>query len=279
MDELVTLLSQARRDREITLKQISEKTKIQLRYLQALESGDFSVFAGEVYLKGALCNYAEIVGLDTGEVLALYHRLRDKAAAVDTGETDTAAADPVAVKPKATPKPKKVAAERPQGSSLKAGMVVLVLLMISVAIWFSFNRPWQERDPLADPGPAENGQSGDTGDESAADPDNGQPRVPAVDVFNSTSGETTYNVSGAAEILIRLNFSEPCWVQLKVDGEELFYPRTFPRGDEFETTADREIWMRLGNPRGVGISVNDIEIEGGREHLRPHNFVFNRIAY
>lgn len=276
MDELLTLLSQARRKREITLEEISEKTKIQLRYLQALERGDFSVFAGEVYLKGALCNYAEAIGLDTGEVMALYHRIRDRATAVETAEKqmDPVAA-PTVAKPKPKAKSKKADAGRQQGPSLKAGMMVLLLLLISVAIWISFNPPWQNRDPLADPGPVENGQSGDNGDEIAEDPDNGQPRGPAVDVLNSASGETIYRISGAAEILIRLDFSEPCWVQLKVDGEEPFYPKTFPKGDRFETTAAHEFWIRLGNPRGVGISVNGIDIEGGREHLRPHNFVFS----
>ena len=54
------LLKERRQERNLTLKQISEATKIRSEYLEALEKGDYSVFPSEVYIKGFLKNYAKL---------------------------------------------------------------------------------------------------------------------------------------------------------------------------------------------------------------------------
>ena len=36
------------------------------------------MFAGEVYLKGAIKNYAKEVGLDSDEIIKLYHKLKNE---------------------------------------------------------------------------------------------------------------------------------------------------------------------------------------------------------
>ena len=68
------ILKEARQKKGLTLKQISEKTKIRAEYLDALEKGDYSVFASEVYLKGFLKNYAKFLKIDANRALALYRR-------------------------------------------------------------------------------------------------------------------------------------------------------------------------------------------------------------
>ncbi len=68
------ILKTARKKRGLSLKQISEVIKIRQEYLRALENGDYSVFASEVYLKGFLKNYAKFLGIDQKRALALYRR-------------------------------------------------------------------------------------------------------------------------------------------------------------------------------------------------------------
>ena len=74
MQEIGNLLKKERQEKGISLEEISRKTKIQVRYLQALEDGDFSRFAGKVYIKGALRNYAESVGINATELISYYER-------------------------------------------------------------------------------------------------------------------------------------------------------------------------------------------------------------
>jgi cytoskeleton protein RodZ len=68
MKEIGAKLRAAREAKNITLLEIQEQTKIRLRYLEAIESGNWEVIPGEVYRRGFICNYANAVGLD-GEAL------------------------------------------------------------------------------------------------------------------------------------------------------------------------------------------------------------------
>lgn len=58
-------LASARRRQRLTLSQASSQLNIPVRQLQALEQGDFSLFAAEVYARGAYRQYARFLGVYT----------------------------------------------------------------------------------------------------------------------------------------------------------------------------------------------------------------------
>ena len=55
--------SQARRQRGLTARQVAQALNISVRHLEAIEDGDFSAFAAEIYARGACLNYAAYLGL------------------------------------------------------------------------------------------------------------------------------------------------------------------------------------------------------------------------
>ncbi len=64
-----------RRERElrnITLREISEATKISLRYLDALEHNDFRHLPGGVFNKGFVRAYSEFIGVDPEGMVNAY---------------------------------------------------------------------------------------------------------------------------------------------------------------------------------------------------------------
>ncbi|HVR29630.1 MAG TPA: helix-turn-helix domain-containing protein [Thermoanaerobaculia bacterium] len=65
-------LKRQRSLREISLREISDVTKISLRYLEALEENRFSVLPAAVFARGFLREYARYVGLDPDEVVNYY---------------------------------------------------------------------------------------------------------------------------------------------------------------------------------------------------------------
>lgn len=65
-------LKEAREKKGLELEDIAEETKIQLRYLKALENGDFELMPGKTYLKGFLKNFALVVGLDKNKIMEMY---------------------------------------------------------------------------------------------------------------------------------------------------------------------------------------------------------------
>src|SRR5262245_51545846 len=61
-------LTRERELREISLRQISEATKINIRYLEALEENRFDSLPGGLFNKGFIRAYANFIGLD-GEAM------------------------------------------------------------------------------------------------------------------------------------------------------------------------------------------------------------------
>lgn len=53
----------------MSLEDVQEQTKIRLRYLEAIERGDYTALPGPVYTRGFVKSFAECVGLDGAEVV------------------------------------------------------------------------------------------------------------------------------------------------------------------------------------------------------------------
>jgi hypothetical protein len=72
MAELGNTLSRARRARGITLEDAERDTHVSKRYLQALESEEFSSFPAPVYARGFLRTYSRYLGLNPEELIRVF---------------------------------------------------------------------------------------------------------------------------------------------------------------------------------------------------------------
>jgi len=66
-------LRKARLEKELTLSDIADSTKIQLKYLEFLENSDYQALPGEVYIRTWIKLYAEAVDLPTHTLLQDYN--------------------------------------------------------------------------------------------------------------------------------------------------------------------------------------------------------------
>ncbi len=69
------VLREERKKQGKSLKEISRKLKINIDYLMAVEGDDFSLLPAEVFTKSYLRMYADILGLDSNDILNLYASL------------------------------------------------------------------------------------------------------------------------------------------------------------------------------------------------------------
>ncbi len=76
MESIGARFNQTREARGYTLEQVARDTHIARRFLEALEQEDFAIFPGEPYLLGFMRTYANYLGLDPEETVALYHNLK-----------------------------------------------------------------------------------------------------------------------------------------------------------------------------------------------------------
>lgn len=65
-------LKNERELRGISLEEISHATKIHQRFLKALEDNQFDELPGEVFIKGYIRSYAQSIGSNESEILAVY---------------------------------------------------------------------------------------------------------------------------------------------------------------------------------------------------------------
>ncbi len=77
MKQLHEELKEIRLEKNISLEQIHEATRIHLDFLRKIEDGDFSIVP-EPFLRAFLREYAEIVGIDPNRVIQRFEKKADR---------------------------------------------------------------------------------------------------------------------------------------------------------------------------------------------------------
>jgi cytoskeleton protein RodZ len=73
-DSLGDVLRTARAAHDLTLDQVATELRIEARHLQALEENRFEPIGVPVFVKGYIRQYGQRLGLDYGDLLALYYK-------------------------------------------------------------------------------------------------------------------------------------------------------------------------------------------------------------
>lgn len=76
---MATVGQELKRERElrgISLKEIADSTKINMRFLRALENDQMDFLPGKFFTKGIIRTYAEYIGLESDKILDLYYETK-----------------------------------------------------------------------------------------------------------------------------------------------------------------------------------------------------------
>ena len=73
MADIGDKLKSAREAKGLSIQDIEKATKIQSRYLEAIENNEFDKLPGDFYVRAFIRQYAQVVGLDGKELLSDYH--------------------------------------------------------------------------------------------------------------------------------------------------------------------------------------------------------------
>jgi len=76
VESLGEKLQATRESKGISFEQAGLDTNLSIRYLEALESENFSKLPGETYIKGSIRNYGAYLDLDVDELLAMYRAIK-----------------------------------------------------------------------------------------------------------------------------------------------------------------------------------------------------------
>ncbi|MDO8529051.1 MAG: helix-turn-helix domain-containing protein [bacterium] len=70
-------LSKVRSEKRVSLGEISKSAKIQSKYLEYLENGEYEKLPADVYVKGFLRSYAQYLGMDENYLIKLFEREKE----------------------------------------------------------------------------------------------------------------------------------------------------------------------------------------------------------
>lgn len=219
-------LRREREMREITLREISDATKISLRYLEALEEERFELLPAQVFARGFLRQYARYVGLDPDEAVNRLLVAEEGEAGGEEEDEEEGAAARERWSPMETSATWKNVA-------LVGGLAALLLALVFLVPWLV-------------------GRSG-SGEVSEEPPPGVVPPEAMEEVPEPPAPSAPE--APAAPLTVTLDFRQNCWVEASVDGE----PRVAEmrvQGESLQLQAQESVTLRLGNAGAVAVEVN-----------------------
>jgi cytoskeleton protein RodZ len=270
-------LRAARRENDISIRDIAKELHLDEPKVRALEENNFSLLGAPVFAKGHMRKYAELVGVDIDDVLADYYQL------------ERATGAPPVVGLKRTP---------PREISLGPWVATIVVIVVAAgAAYWWFNRAPVEVSsarvepstlaPFASENETDTEQAEDAGigtddteltdslsadepivEEVLAEENEPSPSEPIIPVQEPISSAP----SSLPQVRVELSYSGDCWTEVSdASGRRLFYDlgsagRVVPLG------GDAPLRIVLGDSENVSITVE------GRDYPIPNSARSGRLA-
>ncbi len=211
-----------KRERElsgITLQEISDVTKINIRYLEDLEEDRLDNLPGPFFIKGIIRSFAKYIGLDENTILNSYYDselLREQEKFEQEKESQkTQSRLPIKVK-----------------RILYSISLFLAFMAVLTIIWIVFFQKKQEQKV-----------------------EETQPTLPIQETAPAPPPETLI-LEEEKELIIDLTFVMETWIQIYADGE-LVIEGLKLEGEKIQVIAKKELLIQTGNAGGISFTLNN----------------------
>ncbi|MCM3161305.1 helix-turn-helix domain-containing protein [Metabacillus litoralis] len=267
MSELGNRLKQARDEKNMSLDDLQEITKIQKRYLIGIEEGNYAMMPGKFYARAFIKQYAEAVDLDPEMLFEEY-----KNDVPSTHKEDV----PEQLSRVRTHK------QLPKSASkfldfLPKLLTIAVVVVVAILLWL-----WRQ-DVAKDNANNENNvseandvefekvENTTTTDDQANEEEPAQEEAPQEETTEPEEPETaaqslsvvegsttTYELSGAEKFQLEVVAKDRTWVRVRNGKGKTFYGEEIPKGETKvnDLTAESEITIRVGNVPGTDLKIN-----------------------
>jgi transcriptional regulator with XRE-family HTH domain len=235
---MASLSERLKRERElrgISLRQISEETRIGVRFLEALEEDRLDLIPGEFYRRSYLRAYARYLGLDEDRALNAYD-LSKREGPLPGGSEPGSRRFPAI-------------ASFPQWLKWVVGAtaVAIPLLLLLKAM------PASSGAPAAGP-PSKEVSSSSTPPPGTV-PASSTAEIDPPPLAFPVKVEPPSASQVDAALRLAVSVEELCWLEIEADGE-VVVSGLMDQGYQREITAERELRLWLGNAAGVKLVLN-----------------------
>lgn len=292
LSELGNRLKQAREEKNISLDDLQELTKIQKRYLLGIEEGNYSMIPGKFYVRAFIKQYAEAVNLDPEMIFEEYKNEVPSTYSDDLPEQLSRV---------------KTHKQLPKTASkffdlLPKLIIVAIVFMIAIVFWV-WKQNATETDQVEDSPQnteneneysksIENTTSSNKGEAAAEEDVKEDPTVeektepeeekPAQTIaVKEVKGTTsTYELTGADKFQLEIIAKDRTWVSVKNGKGKSFFGAEIPKGESkvSDLTAETEVIVRVGNIPGTDLKINGELLQYQDKKTTPQNItiIYNK---
>lgn len=266
MTELGELLRKTREEKGFSLNDIQEATKIQRRYLEAIEKGNLDALPGQFYARAFIRRYAEILGLNPEELLNQY------------ANEIPAPVTPIKVEEPSSPSQNNDTKKEffiPSGKWISRVLIVLAVVVVLSVIWLIVSSYQSNRNDSAVPDQQNSGVNKTNPDSGfVPPPKQPEPEKPAdnPDQTQNPEGEGTltpvnveagksiwtYELTNASKVVITVTpKTGEKWVEVTTP-KGLVEQITLKEGETktWEITDSNEVTFRMHNATTVEVKIN-----------------------
>lgn len=133
----------AREARGVALRTISEQTRIQMRYLEAIEANDYKQLPGGIFNRSFIKAYAKAVGFDETEALAVYAGTTHEDRGGNVAGGSDIASEPAVFH---RPSPVYTDGEKERSPFLSMLIIIAIVAILSLGIYAVLHRYQKQRD-------------------------------------------------------------------------------------------------------------------------------------
>lgn len=212
--------------RGITVREISEVTKISVRFLEAIEAEDFAILPAPVFTRGFIREYAKQLGVEADDLVDRYMQIVRRERRIEEAERAEMA--------------DRISGKHHFGSRWPMVFLLVVGLVsigVAIGLYSHLGVPWESSAtvPVAtSPAPA---SVTDVVAPARAEP-------PAV---STTAAE-------AAPLRLEIMANEDCYLTMSIDGKRVINGEVLHAGDRRTYEAENEIrFETIGNAGGIRV--------------------------
>lgn len=264
LSELGEVLQKAREAKGLSLEDIQETTKIQRRYLDAIEKGDFEALPGQFYARAFIKRYAEALGLNAEEILSQYSK------EVPTVQHAAEEEEIPTILQKNQVNQESIVAS---GKWISRAIVAVLAVVILSLIWLAVSTYQSKKDTPALPTQQAPGVNKNNPDNVVVPPPKPTEQKPAENTQTNGTltpvsqdvGNTiwTYDLTGASKITIQITSkTSDKWLQIKTP-TKVIEEVTLKQGESksWDITDSNEVSFYMHDATTVEIKINGQTID------------------
>lgn len=271
----------AREEKSLTLDELQAITRIQKRYLSAIEEGNFKVMPGKFYTRAFIKQYAEAVDLEPEVLFDEYKNEIPVAYDDNVPENLTR----VQSRDSVSRKTSKIMEFFPKI------LMAIFFIAIVVLIWYLVTNFLisNDKDPVDnqnagvnitesdDVSPPDSSEDDDEGDQSGSDEqddsedtdkqseESEEEEEQKITMEGVSGSTTTYEVTNADkyEVMVKATDSGEAWIEVTNNGEKQFASKKIANGESetYDFSDESEAYIRTGRAAETEIYINDEKLE------------------